>query len=252
MRLHIGDARSTTFALRHRDRQFTLVVHPQVKFYHLISFHGSGSFGTSRRVRVARCNIVWLTAAGSEVTNGEFGGSKLAGRVIADVVVALRFYFLHTHRLKSLLGRGLDVSDDDVTSCSMIPLSLPQVHDTAQPLLLDRGGAPRDFVDVPSIITVLLQLAHVALSEIVVDSVVLWDFVVHLSCKTVIPLWLVRSFVLRSCLRAHVASYPFPAERVPRRQAIVVVIIHVIVYLVTLDRRLHSVRHDLRLGPDIL
>lgn len=92
---------------------------------------GRAYFDAAWRARGAVSNVVRLAAARPQVASELLVGCELAGRVAADVIVALWICFLHTHGLQLLLAHALNTTNDNVSPRPVIPLSLPHIHDTA-------------------------------------------------------------------------------------------------------------------------
>ena len=99
-----------------------------------------------------------------------------------------------------MLCETLDASNGYISPRPVVPLPLPQIHDTAQPLLLGDGRASGNFVDVLPVVAVLLQLAHVSLSECVIDGLVLWYRAGALAREAIVPSGPVGHFVHHSWL----------------------------------------------------
>lgn len=144
------------------------------------------------RVVCARCEgHIWLAIATPEVWYGRPPIScKLIGHLAAHIIVALNLHFLHTHGLKSLLlattGSNCDPPMLEKESCW-----LSGIHYTSKSLLV--GSASGQLIYVPFIVSMFLQLAHVALREMILDSIIFWNLVIFFFCKAIVPTWFARS-----------------------------------------------------------
>ena len=108
---------------------------------------------------------------------------KLIGDLISrEIVVALNI--LHAHGLELVRDRW--ASRDSPLLEQLCLLSLSRIHLTPHPLFIYR--APSQFIHVPFIIPMLFQLTYVALRVVILNSIILWNFIILFAGETIVPL----------------------------------------------------------------
>lgn len=195
-------------------------------------------------------HVIWLAVACPEVAKHWLAiRRKLVRQLAAHIVVALNLHFLHAHGLKPLPLIHHRPRRNPPLLQLHPGLPFPGVHDAPEPLLVRRS--PRQLVDVPLVVPMLLQLAHVALRVVILDSEVFWNSIVFLPREAVIPARSTRHPATTSRPWPHLRSMKILPARLlldqgaPRRQAQLVVVARCVVLVILVI----ELRYSLRLLP---